>query len=240
MLKKCGKFMADWCDSSPIAQTPPTYGSQRQNQFYGPGYFNTDFTIMKNTAVPGWERGELGLGVQFFNLFNYPNFDQPNRDINDPSGFRATNGEPVIRRHGAGYESPIPVSHFRHVFPSKRPSIPSRRRNRAVGWLRHCGGISMALPSRGWNLARLKSSRISNLNELAEQEVPISRILHILDYRLDAPPLFVATQSTLAQANDRVVGVMGIWTKPLARRTLPRVRGTAIFSATRFVSLLSG
>ena len=47
MLKKCGKFMADWRDSSPIAQTP-TYGSQRQNQFYGPGYFNADFTIMKN------------------------------------------------------------------------------------------------------------------------------------------------------------------------------------------------
>jgi hypothetical protein len=87
MLKKCGKFMADWRDSSPIAQTPATYGSQRRNQFYGPGYFNTDFTIMKNTAIPGWERGELGLGVQFFNLFNYPNVYQPNRDINDPSLF---------------------------------------------------------------------------------------------------------------------------------------------------------
>lgn len=73
--------------SSPITQTPVTYGSQRRNQFYGPGYFNTDFTIMKNTAIPSWERGELGLGVQFCNLFNHPNFDQPNRDINDPSLF---------------------------------------------------------------------------------------------------------------------------------------------------------
>jgi hypothetical protein len=57
----------------------------------------------------------------------------------------------------------------------------------------------MALPSRGRNLARLKSSRTSNLNELVEQEVLISRILRILDHRLDAPPLFVTTQSTLAQ-----------------------------------------
>jgi hypothetical protein len=73
--------------SSPISQTPAGYGSQRRNQFYGPGYFNTDFTIMKNTVIPGWERGEFGLGVQFFNLFNHPNFDQPNRDINDPSLF---------------------------------------------------------------------------------------------------------------------------------------------------------
>ena len=48
----------------------------------------------------------------------------------------------------------------------------------------------MALPSRGRNLAHLKSSRTSNLNELVEQEVLISRILHTLDYRLDAPPLF--------------------------------------------------
>jgi hypothetical protein len=73
--------------SSPITQTPATYGSQRRNQFYGPGYFNTDFTVMKNTVIPGWERGRLGLGVQFFNLFNHPNFDQPNRDINDPGLF---------------------------------------------------------------------------------------------------------------------------------------------------------
>jgi len=57
----------------------------------------------------------------------------------------------------------------------------------------------MALPSKERNLARLKSSRTSNLNELVEQEVFISRILHILDYRLDATPLFVAAQSTLAQ-----------------------------------------
>ena len=73
--------------SSPITQTPATYGSQRRNQFYGPEYFNTDFTVMKNTVIPGWERGRVGLGVQFFNLFNHPNFDQPNRDINDPGLF---------------------------------------------------------------------------------------------------------------------------------------------------------
>jgi ABC-type lipoprotein release transport system permease subunit len=39
--------------------------------------------------------------------------------------------------------------------------------------------------------------------------------------------------------NCAIVGEMGIWTKPLARRTLPRVRGAAIFSATRF-RLISG
>ena len=29
---------------------------------------------MKNTKLPGWETGVLGIGFQFFNLFNHPNF----------------------------------------------------------------------------------------------------------------------------------------------------------------------
>ena len=29
---------------------------------------------MKNTKVPGWENATLGIGFQFFNLFNHPNF----------------------------------------------------------------------------------------------------------------------------------------------------------------------
>jgi hypothetical protein len=61
MPKKCGKFMADWRDSSPMAQTPATYGSQQRNQFCGPGYFNTDFTIMKNTAIPAIHAGSVSI-----------------------------------------------------------------------------------------------------------------------------------------------------------------------------------
>jgi hypothetical protein len=52
-----------------------------RNFFYGPGYFNTDFTIVKNTKIPGWEKGSLGIGAQFFNLFNHPNFANPVGDI---------------------------------------------------------------------------------------------------------------------------------------------------------------
>jgi len=59
-------------------------GQQRRNQFYGPNYFDTDFTVMKNFKIPRWESGRLGLGVQFFNLFNHPNFDQPVGDVSNP------------------------------------------------------------------------------------------------------------------------------------------------------------
>lgn len=53
--------------------------NQARNQFRGPSYFNTDLSIMKNTKLT--ERTSLGIGFQFFNLFNHPNFDQPVNDI---------------------------------------------------------------------------------------------------------------------------------------------------------------
>ena len=61
------------------------FGTQRRNQFYGPKYFDTDFTVMKNFKVPFWEAARLGVGAQFFNLFNHPNFDQPVGDISNPN-----------------------------------------------------------------------------------------------------------------------------------------------------------
>ena len=36
---------------------------------------------MKKTKIPGWERGEFGLGFQFFNVFNHPNFDNPDANV---------------------------------------------------------------------------------------------------------------------------------------------------------------
>jgi hypothetical protein len=67
--------------------TPATtnFGAQRRNQFYGPHYFDTDFAVMKNFNVPHWENAKIGIGAQFFNLFNHPNFDQPVGDISSPS-----------------------------------------------------------------------------------------------------------------------------------------------------------
>jgi hypothetical protein len=54
-----------------------------RNSFRGPGYFDNDFSFAKKTKIPGWERGELQLGLQFFNLFNHPNFNQPITSISN-------------------------------------------------------------------------------------------------------------------------------------------------------------
>jgi hypothetical protein len=51
--------------------------AQGKNHFRGPSYFDTDLTIMKNTRIPGWENAGMGIGFQFFNLFNHPNFGFP-------------------------------------------------------------------------------------------------------------------------------------------------------------------
>ena len=58
--------------------------NQRRNQFFGPHYFDTDMTIMKYTAVPHLETAKIGVGAQFFNLFNHPNFTIPVSDVNNP------------------------------------------------------------------------------------------------------------------------------------------------------------
>ena len=52
-----------------------------RNAFRGPSYFDTDFSFTKKTKIPHWERGELQLGLQFFNVFNHPNFNLPVNSI---------------------------------------------------------------------------------------------------------------------------------------------------------------
>jgi hypothetical protein len=69
--------------ASGFCDGPAVAFAQGRNQFRGPRYFNTDFTIMKSTKLPGWEKGVLGIGFQFFNLFNHPNFSFPFSNIDD-------------------------------------------------------------------------------------------------------------------------------------------------------------
>jgi Carboxypeptidase regulatory-like domain/TonB dependent receptor len=66
---------------APSTSSPVAFGDQTRNQYRGPGYFDTDLAIMKNFSLPKWEAAKLGVGFQFFNLFNHPNFDKPVNDI---------------------------------------------------------------------------------------------------------------------------------------------------------------
>lgn len=73
--------------ASPYFATPTAFGGQTRNQFSGPGYFNTDFTLMKGVKIPRLESGKLQVGVEAYNILNHPNFLNPDSNFSDGPGF---------------------------------------------------------------------------------------------------------------------------------------------------------
>jgi hypothetical protein len=55
----------------------------------GPGFVNSDFSIIKQFALP-WENVGLNFRAEFFNLFNHPQFGLPVNDIS-ALGFGSVN-----------------------------------------------------------------------------------------------------------------------------------------------------
>ena len=55
----------------------------------GPDFVNSDFSAIKDFALP-WHEAGLNFRAEFFNLFNHPEFGMPINDINQP-GFGAVN-----------------------------------------------------------------------------------------------------------------------------------------------------
>jgi hypothetical protein len=57
------------------------FGTLGRNTLRGPSYFDSDFSIMKFIRIPKWEQAKLGIGAQFYNVFNHANFDIPVANI---------------------------------------------------------------------------------------------------------------------------------------------------------------
>ncbi len=73
---------------NPIYNIPALTGNalngfpnQRRNMYRGPGFFDSDFTINKNFKLT--ERFAFGVGANFYNIFNHPNFASPDNLIGD-------------------------------------------------------------------------------------------------------------------------------------------------------------
>jgi hypothetical protein len=79
----CDPRVAGQCTSSTPFHLPYSadgtahFGSLGRNALYGPGFGNTDFSIIKNVKMSGTARAQLRLEV--FNLFNQANLGQPGR-----------------------------------------------------------------------------------------------------------------------------------------------------------------
>jgi Carboxypeptidase regulatory-like domain len=82
--------------TSPITQTGPNVGlftfplfggpgNVHRNTYYGPSYKNFDMVIAKNTKIT--ERFSVEFRSEYYNLFNHPNFQQPDNFITDGALF---------------------------------------------------------------------------------------------------------------------------------------------------------
>jgi hypothetical protein len=58
-----------------VCNGTPHFGSERRNQYYGPHYRNFDLAFTKDNKLT--ERVGMQLRVDFFNIFNHPNFANP-------------------------------------------------------------------------------------------------------------------------------------------------------------------
>jgi hypothetical protein len=61
------------------------FGNTPRNFFYGPGQKNMDFSIVKFIPIRESIRGEFR--TEFFNLFNWANFANPNNNVAVPVTF---------------------------------------------------------------------------------------------------------------------------------------------------------
>ena len=57
----------------------------RANAFRGPGFWNLDFRIGKDTQITKRVRWELS--ADFFNVFNHVNLSTPSLSLNNPAAF---------------------------------------------------------------------------------------------------------------------------------------------------------
>jgi hypothetical protein len=85
--ESCNKATLTCLDPAKFDASTTGIGNATRNSFFGPSYFDTDLGITKRTHIPHWERGELGIGFQFYNLFNHANFDAPVSDRANTSQF---------------------------------------------------------------------------------------------------------------------------------------------------------
>jgi outer membrane receptor protein involved in Fe transport len=69
-------------DSTQYAgSSQTTFGNLRRNSFYGPHYADADATLSKQIVKA--EGVSFTLGAQAYNLFNHPNFSNPNTTLGD-------------------------------------------------------------------------------------------------------------------------------------------------------------
>jgi hypothetical protein len=74
-----------------LQPTVGTEGNENENLFRSPGFFETNASVHKLTTIH--EKISAEFRVEIFNVFNHPNLDAPDSDINDGASFGVSGGQ---------------------------------------------------------------------------------------------------------------------------------------------------
>ncbi len=78
------RSISRWFNPGAFAVPAPfTFGNSARNSQFGPGYFNWDTAVFKNTSLT--ERISLEFRVEAFNILNKPSFGTPASNISAPA-----------------------------------------------------------------------------------------------------------------------------------------------------------
>jgi hypothetical protein len=89
-VTNCNPYAANhsqlqWINSACFVAPPGgQLGNASRVPVVGPDFVNTDFSVIKQFALP-WENMGLNFRAEFFNLFNHAQFGMPVNDINAPA-----------------------------------------------------------------------------------------------------------------------------------------------------------
>jgi outer membrane receptor protein involved in Fe transport len=78
-----------WFDTAPFLVPVGTFGNLGRNVVIGPGFNNTDFSVIKRTKLG--ENKVLEFRAEFFDIFNHANFGQPGRVVASATFGQITN-----------------------------------------------------------------------------------------------------------------------------------------------------
>jgi hypothetical protein len=134
--RECGRRQGSTQGSTPISAN-----LRRLESSHGQG--NGSDTVMKNTKLRGWENGQLGIGFQFFNVFNHPNFGLPDGFSSSPTfGQIVYTASPPTGILGAGFVGTLGsgtsarVIQVKHSSSFERQSLAGTLGNVAATFLR--------------------------------------------------------------------------------------------------------
>jgi len=71
----CVNPLSQCLSAANFSSASTNFPAQVRNSFRGPHFFDSDLSVNKSFKLT--ERFALGIGANFYNIFNHPNFDLP-------------------------------------------------------------------------------------------------------------------------------------------------------------------